>query len=77
MKNVSLILIAVSLSLMSASCNKTYTCNCSYNDSLRVHATEFSDIKGSKDHAFHECCTMRKAQLEDQGKTNVLCAIPI
>lgn len=72
-----LILLGITLLFFATSCGRKYTCICNYNVNDTLQKQDAIDISGSKNHALHECCTIRKAQLEAAGNKEVLCAVPI
>ena len=77
MKKILPVLIVVLFSFVGTSCNRSYSCSCTYKDTGLPPANINTDIKGSKNHALHECCVIHKAQLEEQGYVDVTCGVPI
>ncbi len=77
MRKQLFIMSCVTTMALISSCGRSYSCHCSYRDSAGKMQTYSEDMKGSKNHALHECCTIRKAKLETEGAKEVLCAVPI
>jgi hypothetical protein len=76
MKNRTRFVGALLMITSFASCQRNYSCSCTYISNGKAVQVNTGDIKGNKNHALHECCDLRAAQLTATGYANVSCAVP-